>query len=88
VKSNGGIYVIEDMYHSFLQGFNDTNETVIDVIHKLIMLKNDVVKENHPQFGTRITLSESETFSEAIRIAAKSIYSINCYFRACVLIKK
>ena len=42
IRQSGGIYVIEDIFTSFLPGFNDkANESTIDLIFELIILLNN-----------------------------------------------
>ncbi len=41
VRKNGGIYVIEDIFTSFIPGFNDNKQSALDVIFELIIILND-----------------------------------------------
>lgn len=78
VKSKGGVYVIEDMNQ--ISGGNSKEITAIYMIHKLIMQKNEI------EFGDKNSPMSAE--DKAIKTVAKTVLSINCYFGACVLIKK
>lgn len=83
LKPNGGVYVIEDMFFSFYKNFANHNETSIDLVHKLIMLQNDALVK-----GNFMLPVDDTQFSPQLRSIYKSILSINCYYRACVFVKK
>jgi hypothetical protein len=73
VRKNGGIYVIEDIFTSFIPAFNDNKQSALDVIFELITILNN---------PTSAGISK-----EAIEIR-KELASLNCFERACALIKK
>lgn len=77
----GGVYVIEDLSFSFVKGFDNTNETAIDMIYKLMVIMNDGHWSGETKIPTNIT------FSPDLLQTAKSILSINCFFHACVFVK-
>lgn len=82
VKPNGGIYVLEDICFTFTKGFDNSNESAIDMIHKLIMLLNDVNTS-----GPNV-IKVNQTFNPALVEASKTILSINCFYHGCVFVKK
>ena len=82
VKPNGGIYVLEDIFFTFMKGFDNSEESAIDIILKLIMLFNNA----NTQRPNMIRINE--TFSPALIKASKSILSINCFYHGCVFVKK
>jgi len=85
VRKNGGIYVIEDFFTSFIKRFNDNEKSSFDFIIELIILLNDpedVDFTSQENIFPRISISE-----KAIEIR-QDLMSINCFERACALIKK
>jgi len=96
--SSGGLYIIEDMYHSFVDvkqtnykqtyNFKDNDESSIDVILELIILFNDPLEIGFiAGFNPNIVKPNVTITKNAIEIS-KSLLSINCFKRACVLYKK
>ena len=96
--SSDGVYIIEDMYHSFVDAqpniykqtynFNDNAESSIDLILELIILFNDPEEVGFIQsIKHKIVKPKVDITSHAIEIS-KSLLSINCFKRACVLYKK
>ena len=97
MRSNG-VYIIEDMYHSFVDvvqkiylqtyNFKDNDESSIDLILELIILLNDPLEIGYIQYIKPNIVKPNVTItSHAIEIS-KSLLSINCFKRACVLLKK
>jgi hypothetical protein len=85
VRQSGGIYVIEDIFTSFLPGFNDTpNESTIDLMFELIILLNN---PSGAGFGPPFVYPNVTISEDATRIS-KDLMSVNCFERACALIKK
>ena len=85
VRHSGGIYVIEDIFTSFLPGFNDkSNESTIDLMSELIILLNN---PSGAGFGPPFVLPNLTISEDAARIS-KDLMSVNCFERACALIKK
>jgi len=84
VRKNGGIYVIEDIFTSFIPEFNDNKQSALDVIFELIIILNDPGPASFgpPYLYPNVTISK-----EAIEIS-KELASLNCFERACALIKK
>ena len=93
-----GVYVIQDMYHSFVDQkndvnrwyskFNDNDESSVDLIMELIILYSD---PSEVQWITNMNVNTVKPNisirSHAVEIN-KSLLSINCFHRACVLHKK
>jgi hypothetical protein len=84
VRKNGGIYVIEDIFTSFIPGFNDNKQSAVDVIFELIIILNDPTPAG---FGPPHILPNVIISKQAIEIS-KDLASLNCFERACALIKK
>ena len=85
LRNKGGIYIIEDIFTSSINySFNDNVESTIDVIFELIILFNDPSPAGWgpPHVYPQMNISEH---SVNIR---KDLMSINCFERACALIKK
>jgi len=96
--SSGGVYIIEDMYHSFVDAqpniykqtynFNDNAESSVDLILELIILFNDPEEVGYIQnIKHGLVKPNVDITSHAIEIS-KSLLSISCFKRACVLHKK
>lgn len=82
VKS-GGFYIVEDIFTSFLDEFNDNpEENTMDVMHQLIVLLMDARDINYP---TRFPGIELKEYSKKI---AKDLLFVSCFKRACILNKK
>ena len=85
VTNNGGIYIIEDIFTSFVNSFNDnSNESTIDFMMELIIILNDPSKVG---YGPPHILPNLNISKHAIEISS-DLMSVNCFERACVLIKK
>ena len=85
VTQNGGIYIIEDIFTSFVKSYNDNpNESTIDLMMELIVILNDPSKVDYgpPHILPNINISK-----HAAEISS-DLMSVNCFERACVLIKK
>ena len=88
VKKRGGIYIIEDIFTSYMEinGLNDNPEqSSLDLMIELIVILNDpskLSKEWKIQMPTNIKLSQ------AARDLSVDVMSINCFEGACALIKK
>ena len=96
--SSGGVYIIEDMYHSFVDAqpniykqtynFNDNAESSVDLILELIILFNDPEEVGYiKSIKHGLVKPNVDITSHAIEIS-KSLLSISCFKRACVLHKK
>jgi hypothetical protein len=84
VSKHGGIYVIEDFFTSFIKEYNDHQKSLLDLLLELIVLLNDpeeVGFTSQKNTFPRISISE-----EAVEIR-RDLMSINCFERACALIK-
>ena len=81
VKPHGGIYVLEDILFTYVKGFNNSNESAIDMIHKLIMLFNDA------NISGSNMIPVNQKFDPRLLQASKSILSINCFYHGCVFVK-
>ena len=84
VRKNGGIYVIEDIFTSFIPSFNDNKESALDLMFQLIIILNN---PSPAGFGPPHLLPNVEISKHAIEIS-KELASLNCFERACALIKK
>ena len=84
VRKNGGIYVIEDIFTSFITSFNDNKESALDLMFELIIILNNTSPAG---FGPHHLLPNVEISKHAIEIS-KELASLNCFERACALIKK
>jgi len=88
VKKRGGIYIIEDIFTSYMEinGLNDNPEqSALDLIIELIVILNDpskLSKEWKIQMPTNIKLSQQA------RELSVDVMSVNCFEGACALIKK
>ena len=84
IRKNGGIYIIEDIFTSFIPSYNDNTKSSLDVIFELIVILNDptIVGYKPPHLMPKVNISK-----QAMRIS-KELASINCFERACALIKK
>ena len=88
VKKSGGIYIIEDIFTSYMEinGLNDNPEqSSLDLIIELLVVLNDpskLSKEWKIQMPTNIKISQ------AARDLSVDVMSINCFEGACALIKK
>jgi hypothetical protein len=89
VKPNGGIYIIEDTFHSFLNSSNDHTESVFDIVSKIVYLFNEDAERTAG--GQQQFLNPFEFGEEVganLRQFAKDLSNINCYYHACVFVKK
>ena len=84
LRSEGGIYIIEDIFTSFIPSFNDNRETAIDLIFELITIFNDPAQVG---FSPPFLNSDLKISDHSLQIK-KDLMSINCFERACALIKK
>jgi hypothetical protein len=86
IRNNGGIYIIEDIYTSFVSHFNDNNkQSTIDVIFELIVILNNPLLGG---FGPPHILPSNFVISKHALDISKDLWSINCFEKACALIKK
>lgn len=93
----GGVYVIEDMYHSFVDqktsvnkwysGFNDNDESSVDLMMELLILLNDPLEVDWIQSLNAPIIKPNITIRSHALDIFKNLLSINCYKRACVLYK-
>ena len=84
VRNNGGIYIIENIFTSFIPFYNENRETAIDLIFELITIFND---PSQVSFSPPFINSDIKISDHSKRIS-KDLMSINCFERACALIKK
>jgi len=88
VKKHGGIYIIEDIFTSFMEinGLNDNPEqSSLDLLIELIVILNDPWRLNKLW---KIQMPTNIKISELARNLSVDVMSINCFERACALIKK
>lgn len=69
----GGIYIMEDMFFTFMPKFMDSNESSLDFTTKLI---------------AKLTTMKNFNLSKEQERILNSLLSINCFNKACVFIKK
>ena len=75
VRKNGGIYVIEDIFTSFISSFNDNKESTIDLMFELIIILNN---PSPASFGPPHHLPNVEISQHAIEIS-KELASLKCF---------
>ena len=86
IRKNGGIYIIEDIFTSFLHSFNDNSQqSSLDIIIELIVILNNPTMAG---FTPPYLYPASVVISEQALIISKELASVNCFERACALIKK
>ena len=79
-----GFYVIEDFFTSFIKSYNDNVESSFDLVMQLLILLNnpsDVAYAPPHEFPNM-------KISASAKKISLNLLSINCYERACVLVKK
>jgi hypothetical protein len=88
--SSEGVYIIEDMYHSFVdhKQFNDNDESSIDLIMELLIIFNDPSPIPYIQSLSSPMIKPNLTIRSHAEEISKTLLSINCFRRACVLYKK
>jgi len=88
--SSSGVYIIEDMYHSFVdhKSYNDNKESSIDLMMELLILLNDPLEIAYIRSLNSRTIKPNITIRDHAEEINKSLLSINCFKRACVLYKK
>ena len=84
VLKSGGVYFIEDLYLYHVKGFNDPNKSTFDWIYKLSFL----LVSHIPTWDTPNIIPHNVTFPKEVEDIYKTVFSVNCFHRACVLIKK
>ena len=77
VKPKGGIYVIEDIFTSFLPGYNDYDTHALELVSHLIILMN----------------TDSVSFKRAdldlkLKEISKTLHSVYCFAEVCAIVKK
>ena len=80
-----GVYVIEDFFTSFIRQYNDYGESAYDLVTQLIILMNNPTPAG---FGPATHVFPNVTITEHARKISRSLLSISCFERACVLFKK
>lgn len=81
VKTDGGIYVIEDMHLSFVKSYNDFHMSSYDFVIQLIYLFLD-------QPEHKIINPLNLTIPIDVQIVFKDLMSVQCFQHSCVLVKK
>lgn len=84
VLKSGGAYFIEDLYLYHVRGFNDPQKSTFDWIHKL----NFLLVNHIPDWDMNRIIPHNMTFPKELTEIYKTLFSISCFHRACVLIKK
>lgn len=77
-----GVYIIEDIFYSFVNEMNDYQESTFDVIMKLIMLMNDPSPFPYTKIQSNVTISQE------ILAISRELQSVHCFLRSCAFIKK
>jgi hypothetical protein len=88
VKKRGGIYIIEDIFTSYLEinGVNDNPEqSALDLIIELIVILNDPSKLSKEW---KTFMPSNIKISQHARDLSVDVMSVNCFEGACALIKK
>jgi len=87
LSENGGVYIIEDFFTSFLTHYKDSNESSFDLITELISLLNN---PNDINVDSKLIIFPTyfKQFSQQATNIRKDLLSIHCFERACALIKK
>jgi hypothetical protein len=78
--SSKGVYVIEDLHCTFYKAYADHPINTFDVIGELIKLMtyDAQAEKQNPNYA----------YNKTFKMAANSIFSVNCYYDACVFVKK
>ena len=76
------------MYHSFVdrKDFNDNEESSIELIFELVVLFNDPLEVSYVSSAKLV--KPNITIRSHAQDIYKSLLSISCFHRACVLYKK
>jgi hypothetical protein len=87
VRPNGGIYVIEDLYHSFSSGIvNDDKESIGEYIGQLLYLLNSdsdkLIKMGFSYLKEPIVPENAKNISQELHEVHSGLLSINCYYHA------
>ncbi len=88
VKKRGGIYIIEDIFTSYLEinGVNDNPEqSALDLMIELIVILNDPSKLSKEW---KTYMPSNIKISQQARELSVDVMSVNCFEGACALIKK
>ena len=89
VKPNGGIYVVENFYTSFSNHSNDFTESFYDYVIKMIYMFNEdmdrLIDLGHNYLKPMQLNAE---ISEELKNIFNDVLSVNCYYHACLFIKK
>ena len=85
IKKNGGIYVIEDIFTSYVESYNDkTSQSALDLMMEIIVVLNDPSRLDKQLK----TVMPDMIIHENANDLSSNVMSINCFERACALIKK
>ena len=84
VKPSGGIYVIEDMHFSYDSFAIDYQETAFNILMKIV---HSFVFQDRAFNNFNMSL-KSYSFSDKLQDISNSLFSVNCFRNACVLVKK
>ena len=88
LKKKGGLYVIQDTYYSFIESYNDNQESSLDLIMQLILLLNfDSQDLKHIRERNLKMNYPNKTFKKYAVELSKDLMSVNCFSRACALMK-
>ena len=84
VLNSGGAYFIEDLHLYNTRQYNNPNISTFDWIQNL----NFLLISNIPSWDLHHYIPHNRTFPEEVQTIYKTLFSIKCFHRACVLIKK
>ena len=82
--NSGGVYFIEDLHLYSYKEFYNPEMSTYDWIQKLNLLLISSV----PFWDKNIYLTDNVKIPKEVRRIYKTLFSIECYHRACVLVKK
>ena len=81
---SGGVYFIEDLHLYSYKEFNNPDMSTFDWIQKLNLLLISSV----PYWDKNLYLTDNVKIPKEVQTIYKTLFSIECFHRACVLVKK
>jgi len=84
---SGGVYIIEDLFYSLVDGeSNDNADSILDVISKMLLVLNDPsLVKSMTKF---VNMKANDDIPFQIRQIAIDLLSFECYERICAFVKK
>lgn len=80
---SGGVYVIEDLYLYQVNGFYDANISTFEWINMLSFL----IVNHIPTWNIKHIVPSNHSFPREVLDISRNLFSVDCFHRACVLIK-